>query len=118
MTRKDLAVGHREKRWREIPTSPQALSPRGEDLAVGHQAHGHHAALTLAELQARGVVWLTKTQMAAALQISVRSLNGMMQRGEIAYFKIGSLVRFRLEDALKRMSETVLIGGNAETLKR
>ncbi len=56
------------------------------------------------------VVCLTKTQMAAALQISVRSLNGMMARGEIAYFKISKkLVRFRVEDALKRMGETVLV---------
>ncbi len=65
---------------------------------------------SLSELQARGVVALTKAQMAAALQISVRSLNGMMARGEVAYFQIGSrLVRFRIEDALKRMSETVLV---------
>jgi hypothetical protein len=56
------------------------------------------------------VVCLTKTQMAAALQISVRSLNGMMARREISFFKIGTkLVRFRVEDALKRMSETVLV---------
>jgi hypothetical protein len=61
------------------------------------------------ELQACGVVVLTKAQMAAALQISVRSLNGMMARGEISYFKIGRLVRFRIEEALKRMSETVLV---------
>ncbi len=65
---------------------------------------------SLSELQARGVVALTKAQMAASLQISVRSLNGMMARGEVAYFQIGSrLVRFRIEDALKRMSETVLV---------
>jgi hypothetical protein len=50
--------------------------------------------------------------MAAALQISVRSLNGMMARGDIAYFKIGSrLVRFRIEEALKRMGERVLVAG-------
>ncbi len=68
----------------------------GEALACGHQAIG--------------VLALTKTQMAAALQISVRSLNGMMARGDIAYFKIGPrLVRFRVEDALKRMGETVLV---------
>ncbi len=61
-----------------------------------------------------GAVGLTKEQMAAALQVSVRTLNGMMERGEISYYKIGSkLVRFRLEDALKRMGETVLVqGGN------
>ena len=63
----------------------------------------------LGGLQACGVVALTKAQMAAALQISVRSVNGMMARGEISYFKIGRLVRFRIEDALKRMSETVLV---------
>ncbi len=61
-------------------------------------------------LQVSGVVALTKTQMAAALQISVRSLNGMMARGEVSFFKIGPrLVRFRMEDALKRMGETVLV---------
>lgn len=65
---------------------------------------------TVGELQARGVVALNKTQMAAALQVSIRTLNGMMGRGEISYFKIGSrLVRFRIEEALKRMSETVLV---------
>jgi hypothetical protein len=66
----------------------------------------------MVEVRARGVVGLTKTQMAAALQISVRSLNGMMARGEISFFKIGPrLVRFRVEDALKRMGETVLVEG-------
>jgi hypothetical protein len=62
------------------------------------------------ELQARGVVGLTKVQMAAALQVCPRTIADMMRRGEISYFKIGSrLVRFRIEDALKRMGETVLI---------
>ena len=70
---------------------------------------GEGSTLTLSELQARGVVALTKAQMAASLQISVRSLNGMMARGDISYFKIGRLVRFRVEEALKRMSETVLV---------
>ena len=66
--------------------------------------------LSVGELQAKGVVGLTKKQMAGALQISVRSLNGMMARGEISYFKIGPrLVRFRVEEAVKRMSETVLV---------
>jgi len=65
---------------------------------------------SLSDLQAKGVVCLTKTQMAAVLQISVRSLNRMIARKEIAYFKIGKkLVRFRLEDALERMNETVLV---------
>jgi DNA-binding CsgD family transcriptional regulator len=65
---------------------------------------------TVEQLLARGIVLLTKPQMAAALQISLRSLNGLMARGEIAFFRIGPrLVRFRLEDALKRMNQTVLV---------
>ena len=76
---------------------------------------GEGAALTLAELQARGVVCLTKTQMAAALQISVRSLNAMMARGDVAFFRIAPrLVRFRIEEALKRMSERVLVAAEGE----
>jgi hypothetical protein len=64
------------------------------------------------ELRQSGVVGLTKTQMAAALQISVRSLNGMMARGEISFFRIGPrLVRFDIEEAVKRMRETVLVRG-------
>ncbi len=62
------------------------------------------------ELHARGVVGLTKGQMAAALQVCPRTITEMMRRGEIAYFKIGPrLVRFHIEEALKRMSETVLV---------
>jgi len=71
---------------------------------------GTGEALTLAELQARGVVGLTRRQMAGAIQISVRSLNGMIARGEIAYWQIGKrLKRFRIEDAVRRMNETVLV---------
>jgi len=65
---------------------------------------------TVGELVARGGVAITKAQMAAALQISVRSLNGMIARGEISFFKIGKkLVRFGVEEALARMSERVLV---------
>jgi excisionase family DNA binding protein len=56
------------------------------------------------------VVCLTKTQMAAVLQVSVRTINGMMARGDIAYFRIRPrLVRFPVDEALKRMGETVLV---------
>ena len=66
---------------------------------------------SVAELKARGVVALTKAQMAAALQISVRSLNGMMARDEIDCWRITPrLVRFRVEHAVRRMDETVLRG--------
>jgi hypothetical protein len=56
--------------------------------------------------------------MAAALQVCPRTITEMMRRGEIGYFKIGRrLVRFRIEDALKRMSETVLVAAEeGETL--
>jgi excisionase family DNA binding protein len=65
---------------------------------------------SVGEPQAAGVVALTKAQMAAALQVCPRTVTEMMRRGEIAYFKIGRrLVRFRIEDALKRMNETVLV---------
>jgi hypothetical protein len=66
--------------------------------------------LTLAELQARGVVGLTKVQMAAALQVCPRTVTEMMRRGELAYYRIGKrIVRFRIEEAVKRMNETVLV---------
>lgn len=39
----------------------------------------------------------------------------MMARGEISYFKIGrKLVRFQVEEALKRMCETVLVRAEGE----
>ena len=43
---------------------------------------------SVGELQARGVVGLTKAQMAAALQVSPRTVTEMMRRGEISFFKI------------------------------
>jgi excisionase family DNA binding protein len=86
------------------------LSKRGSPLTTRDKAKG--------EGSLAGVVCLTKTQMAAALQVCPRTITEMMRRGEISYFKIGDLVRFRVEDALVRMRETVLIGGNPETLRR
>jgi excisionase family DNA binding protein len=65
------------------------------------------------EVQAKGVVALTKKQMAAAIQVCPRTITEMMRRGEIAYYRIGKrLVRFRIEDALKRMGETVLVAAD------
>jgi hypothetical protein len=56
------------------------------------------------------VILFTKPQMAAMLQISIRCLNDMMHRGEISYLKLnGKLVRFRVEDALQRLSEVALV---------
>jgi hypothetical protein len=60
-----------------------------------------------------GAVALTKGQMAGALQISVRSLNSMMAKGQIDFWRITPrLVRFRIEDAVRRMNETVLVPGD------
>ena len=86
------------------------ITLRREERKGGEMRRRQNAKAELLGVQIKaGVVCLTKAQMAAALQVSVRSLNGMMARGEIAYFKIGSrLVRFHLDEALKRMNETVL----------
>ena len=96
---KVLADGHRET-GAQGNTSPRPNPQRGEGA-------------TISELQAKGVVCLTKTQMAAVLQISINSLNRMIARREISFYKIGRLVRFRLEDALQRMNETVLVAAAA-----
>lgn len=78
------------------------LSKRGRPVITRHKPQG--------EGSLAGAVCLTKTQMAAALQVCPRTVTEMMRRGEISYFKIGDLVRFRVEDALMRMRETVLVG--------
>ncbi len=65
---------------------------------------------SIGDLRASGVVGLTKKQMAAAIQVCPRTITEMMRRGELAYYRIGKrLVRFRVEDAIKRMGETVLV---------
>ena len=57
-----------------------------------------------------GAVFLTKAQMAALLQVSVRCITDMMKRGELPYLKLrGGFVRFRLEDVQRRLSETALV---------
>jgi hypothetical protein len=57
-----------------------------------------------------GVLLYTKPQMAAAMQVSIRCLTGMMNRGEISYFKIhGRNVRFLPVAALRRLIETSLL---------
>jgi len=64
----------------------------------------------MGKAEVKTVVCLTKKQMAEALQVSVRTVNGMMARGDIAYFRIGRrLIRFSVEEAIKRMNETVLV---------
>jgi excisionase family DNA binding protein len=82
---------------------------KGNTSPLPSPRSGEGEALTLAELLARGVVGLTKAQMAAAIQVCPRTITEMMRRGQISYWKIGRLVRFRVEDAVKRMNETVLV---------
>lgn len=56
------------------------------------------------------VVLFTKPQMAAMLQVSIRCLTDMMKRGEVPYLKVnGRIVRFRVEDVLRRLNEVVLV---------
>jgi len=65
-------------------------------------------------LRARGVVVVTKAQIAAAFQVSERTITKMMGRKEIPFFRLGErLVRFRVEEAIKQMEA----GGKAEILK-
>ena len=65
-------------------------------------------------LRARGVLVLTKAQVAVALQVTYRTVTAMIQRGEIRCFRIGGrYVRIRIEEAIKQLEA----GGKAETLK-
>ena len=65
-------------------------------------------------LRARGVVVVTKAQIAAAFQVSERTITKMMGRKEIPFFRLGErLVRFRVEEAIKHMEARK----KAETLK-
>jgi hypothetical protein len=87
------------------PPSPQ--SGEGADLASGMQV-----ILPVTHLDAlpEGVLLYTKSQMAAAMQVSIRCLTGMMNRGEVSYFKInGRNVRFLPVAALRRLIETSLL---------
>jgi len=57
-------------------------------------------------------VFFTKPEMAQLLKVSLRTLCEMMDRGELPYLKIGGkIVRFRLEDVQRRLTETCLRTG-------
>ena len=61
-----------------------------------------------------GVLLYTRFQMAELLQVSLRCLSEMMQRGEVSYLKInGRMVRFRIEDVNRRLNETSLVWNEA-----
>jgi hypothetical protein len=64
--------------------------------------------VTHCEEMPQGVLLYTKPQMAALLQMSVRSVTNMMRRGELSYLKIGRrTVRFQIDDVSRRLSQTV-----------
>lgn len=74
------------------------------------RANKESRAKILAALPPSDAVFLTKAQMAALLQVSVRCITDMMKRGELPYLKLrGGFVRFRLEDVQRRLSETALV---------
>lgn len=57
-----------------------------------------------------GERFFTKPEVARLLKVCVRCVSKMMRRGELPYLKIGRrLVRFRLADIERRLTETVLV---------
>ena len=48
---------------------------------------------------------LGKREMAPQLRISRRTLDLWMKKGWVPYFKIGTTVRFKLDDVLSKLSE-------------
>ena len=74
---------------------------------TGGKAQGQRK-VTHCEEMPQGVLLYTKPQMAALLQISIRSVTSMMRRGELSYLKIGRrTVRFQIDDVNRRLSERV-----------
>jgi excisionase family DNA binding protein len=54
--------------------------------------------------------FLTKPELARRLKVSLRTITTMMAQGDLPYLKLnGHLVRFRLEDVNRRLSETSLV---------
>jgi len=64
-----------------------------------------------------GFIYLTKPQMAGILQVSVRCVWEMMQRGELPFFRLrGRFIRFRLEEVHQRLKETSFVCNGAPVL--
>ena len=82
---------------------PRTLRPASTRPAARRGAVSRSVA-SLDELKALGVVVVTKGQIAAAFQVSERTITKMMGRKEIPFFRLGErLVRFRVEEAIKHM---------------
>jgi excisionase family DNA binding protein len=57
-----------------------------------------------------GQIYLTKAQMAAVLQVSIRTIGSMMASGELCFLRLkGRFIRFRLEDVQRQLNETALV---------
>ena len=54
--------------------------------------------------------FLTKRQLAAAMQVSVRTITELMKEKRVPFLRLkGRLVRFRMDDVNQRLTETVLV---------
>jgi excisionase family DNA binding protein len=59
--------------------------------------------------------FLTKPELARLLKVSLRTITKMMAQGDLPYLKLnGRLVRFRLADVNRRLSETAVAGKGDE----
>ncbi len=85
-------------------TPPDAPTPRPSPIRWARVATGIPQG---GEVDQR---FFTKREMAGLLKVSLRTITEMMNRGDLAYLKIGGrLVRFRLEDVERRLNETALV---------
>jgi len=96
MNCKETGVGSQKV----APARPKSSRRKGERLRLPPEIDPELTAVLL----------FTKRQMAAMLQVSTRTLDYLMQRGEVSYLKLnGKLVRFRVEDVLRRLNEVALV---------
>jgi excisionase family DNA binding protein len=73
---------------------------------------GARAQVTSCVALPEGEEFFTKPEIAKLMKVSIRTVTEMMNRGEIAYLKIGErLVRFRLEDVQRCLSAKCLHPG-------
>ncbi len=61
-----------------------------------------------------GQMFLTKAQMAALLQVSIRTITAMMAKKEIPFLRLkGRLIRFCLDDVHRHLIKTALVSSDA-----
>lgn len=57
-----------------------------------------------------GPKYLTRVELARVLRVSVRKVDSMIANREIPVVRLGTAVRFRLEDVERRLSGTMVTG--------